>query len=447
MTWALDGTAEREFAGTGPSVTLTNITAAGGGSANSDYLIFAVTSLSGIIDVNFRLTSLVITDDDNPGDGGAMLEIFRGRLEHNDGGFAEDVQQFWVQRNADFSGGPLDIEAAPALLRAVMNASGSQFADWHLGLFIMRSDAMPLGGSILDFLEGGFSQCQQDQVASDSAGDSPDFGALTIVNAFNAADIGCVARLQNPAASISGAVPACDVQSYVVFGTLLQTHTRVSASMTSRIDMGIGMAANQCLAKTNLADNAVLSLGAIRISESAVAGGPLIPFFDGSDDDGRTNEPDLSTSGQADPEGASPVIAQVVATEDPPAGSGALGVIVSGTTALLDLAARTATISTPDQISKTFRGVKLIANVTVIAGGENLVFTIQGKDPISGKYYSILSTPEITSAGLVVLTVHPGLITVANVAFNNVIPDTWRAVVTHSAGGSHTYQLSASSLE
>jgi len=447
VTWALDGTAEREFAGTGPLVEATSISAAGGGTDNDDYMVFCVSNLSGFTaDTNFRLTSLTFTKDDDVTQGGAMTEIFRGRIARNAGLVVEDCMQFWVARNSDYAVA-LDFESAAADFRASMNASSGIFASWHLAVFIMRSDAMPLTGSILDFLEGGFSQCQPDQVASDDAADTPDFGALTIVNTDVAGDIGCVGRLQNPASTISGVVPNCDVQSYNIFDTTLQNHTLVSGVQTSVIVMGIGMDANQCLAKTNVADDASLTLGAIRISESAVVGGPLIPFFDGSGDNGRTNEPDLSTSGASGPEGASPVITQVVATEDPPAGAGALGVVVAGTTALLDLAARTATVSTPDQTSKSFRGVKLLANVTAVAGGENVVFTIQGKDPISGKYYSILSTPEITSTGLVVLTLHPSIVTLANVAFNNILPDTWRAVATHSAGGAHTYQLAASSLE
>jgi hypothetical protein len=447
MTWALDGTAEREFAGTGPTVEAVGIVAAGGGTDNDDYMIFCVSDISGVpADTNFRLTSLVMSKDSDGSQGGAMTEIFRGRISRGPTNAAEDVQQFWVQRNADYAVA-LDFESAASDFRATMNASSGSFADWHLGVFIMRSDAMPLGGSILDFLEGGFSQIEQADVASDNPADSPDFGALTIANTDVAGDLGCHGRLQNAAATIAGTVPTCDVQSYNIFDTLLQNHTRVSAVQTSVIAIGIGMDANQCLGKTNTVDNAVLTLGAIRISESAVAGGPLIPFFDGVGDNGRTNEPDLSTSGAAPPEGNSPAIAQDVAVEDPPAGASTPAPAFGATAALLDSAARTATVSTPDQNNKSQRGVKLLLDVTVVAGGENLVGTIQGKDPISGKYYTILSTPEITSTGLVVITVHPDVITVANVAFNSILPDTWRAVVTHSAGGAHTYQLAASSLE
>ena len=447
MTWALDGTGEREFAGTGPAVALTSLTSAGGGLDNDDYMVFAVSNLSGFAaDANFRLTSLVMSKDSDGTQGGAMTEIFRNRIARGPALASEDCQQFWVARNADYAVA-LDFESAAIDFRATMNASSGVFSDWHLAVYIMRSDAMPLGGDILDFLEGGFCQVQQDQVASDDAADSPDFGALTIVNTDVVGDIGCVARLQNAASVISGVVPNCDVQSYNIFDTTLQNHTRVSAVQTSVIVMGIGMDANQCLAKTNLVDDATLTLGAIRISESAVAGGPLIPFFDGIADNTRTCEPDLSTSGASGPEGDSPVIAQVVATEDPPAGAGSPGPVIGATTSLLDSAARTATVSTPDQRSSLKRGTRLMIDVTVVAGGENVRATIQGKDPISGKYYTIISTPEITSTGLVTLTVHPQIDTVANVSFNNILPDTWRAVVTHSAGGSHTYQLSASSLE
>jgi len=446
VTWALDGTAEREFSGTGPLVEAVGISAAGGGTDNDDYLIVAVSNLQGFADDSeFRLTSLTFTKDSDGTQGGAMTELFRGRIEHA-AGTTEDCMQFWVARNADFAVA-LDFESVAADFRASMNASSGINSDWHLAVFIMRSDAMPLGGDILDFIEGGFCQVGNDDVASDDATDSPDFGALTIVNTDVAGDIGCVSRSQNQTATISGVNPKCDVQSYNIFDTTLQNHTRVSpGGFTYVTVMGIGMDANQCLAKTNTGANTSLQLGAVRISESAVTGGPLIPFFDGIDDS-RTCEPDLSTSGAAGPEGVSPAIAQSVATEGPIAGAGALGVTVAGTTALLDSASRTATVATPDQTSKTKRGVKLLLDVTAVPGGDNIVATIRGKDPISGKYYTILSTPEITGTGLVVLTLHPSLITVANVAFNNILPDTWQAVITHSAGGAFTYQLSASSLE
>ena len=47
MTWALDGSGEREFASTGPTVDLTGIITAGGGTDNNDYLFIVALAIQG----------------------------------------------------------------------------------------------------------------------------------------------------------------------------------------------------------------------------------------------------------------------------------------------------------------------------------------------------------------------------------------------------------------
>lgn len=93
-------------------------------------------------------------------------------------------------------------------------------------------------------------------------------------------------------------------------------------------------------------------------------------------------------------------------------------------------------------------GVQLVVDVTAeTAGGSThtIVVTIQGKDPASGKYYTLLESASITATGTTLLTVHPGVTASANVAASHVLPRTWRVLVTHTADGESdmTYSVGA----
>lgn len=110
---------------------------------------------------------------------------------------------------------------------------------------------------------------------------------------------------------------------------------------------------------------------------------------------------------------------------------------------LLASAARTATTATSDQTNKTWRGAMCVLNITAVPGVETITPTIQGKDSISGSYYTLLAGAAQVATGLVVLTVYPGVSAIANLAANSPLPRTWRVNVAHSASGSFTYSLSA----
>jgi len=72
-----------------------------------------------------------------------------------------------------------------------------------------------------------------------------------------------------------------------------------------------------------------------------------------------------------------------------------------------------------------------------------VTFTIKGKDPLSGKYYTLLASAAIVAASTVVLRVYPGLTAVANLVASDVLPLDWRVEVTHSAGSNFTYSVGA----
>lgn len=104
-------------------------------------------------------------------------------------------------------------------------------------------------------------------------------------------------------------------------------------------------------------------------------------------------------------------------------------------------AARTATSQTADQTNRNWRGLVCVIDVTAIAATPSVVFTIQGKDSVSSKYFTILASAAIVGTGTTVLRVYPGLTAAANVTANDVLPRTWRIDATHADADSITYSV------
>jgi len=109
-------------------------------------------------------------------------------------------------------------------------------------------------------------------------------------------------------------------------------------------------------------------------------------------------------------------------------------------------AARTASpAAMQDQSSSGSKGIVVVIDTTVLPGADvSNVFTIQGKDPISGKYYTILASAVIAGLGTVILRVYPGLTAAANLVANDVLPAQWRVIVVAGNGNSATYSVGAS---
>lgn len=106
-----------------------------------------------------------------------------------------------------------------------------------------------------------------------------------------------------------------------------------------------------------------------------------------------------------------------------------------------------ARIATPtaqaDQSSKRAKGLVVVIDCTAIVSSPSVVFTIQGKDPISGKYYTILASAAIVGTGTTVLRVFPGATAAANTVANDCLPAAWRIIATHGNGNSITYSVAA----
>lgn len=116
---------------------------------------------------------------------------------------------------------------------------------------------------------------------------------------------------------------------------------------------------------------------------------------------------------------------------------------------LLGSAIRTTSVavSSGDRDNSVWRGVVVMVNISTYTTG---TFTpvIQGKDPVSGNYYTILTgTARSTSTGSpFIMRVFPGLTAGSDIA-NDVLPKTWRLTVTGSSTPVAAYSVGCSLID
>lgn len=114
---------------------------------------------------------------------------------------------------------------------------------------------------------------------------------------------------------------------------------------------------------------------------------------------------------------------------------------------LSETAAASGTYTSDDQTNTGARGVKVYLNISAIGASVTVTVTIQGKDPVSGSYYTILASAAKSATGLTVLTVYPGLTASANVVASDVLPRTWNVIaVVADTTGTPTFTVSCSYL-
>lgn len=104
-------------------------------------------------------------------------------------------------------------------------------------------------------------------------------------------------------------------------------------------------------------------------------------------------------------------------------------------------AARTGTPGAFDGVNHNAKGLHLVIDVTALASTPSVVFKVQGKDSLSGKFYDILTSAAVTAIGTVVLKVYPGLTGTANLIANDILPRNFRVIATHANGNSITYSV------
>ena len=106
--------------------------------------------------------------------------------------------------------------------------------------------------------------------------------------------------------------------------------------------------------------------------------------------------------------------------------------------------ARTAD-SNSDDIDNTenYTSAVIVIDVTLDPGTASVVFTVEGKDLLSGKYYEILEAAAIASVSTTILHIGDGTADDDNIAVGTRLPRVWRINVDHAATESMTYSIGA----
>ncbi len=100
---------------------------------------------------------------------------------------------------------------------------------------------------------------------------------------------------------------------------------------------------------------------------------------------------------------------------------------------LLTLTGATSAKVGEDVDCSTAKGAIVVVDITAITAG-NIVVTVQGKDEVSGKYYTILTSAALAAAATTVLRIYPGLTAAANTVANDVLPTKFRVSVAVTTG-------------
>ena len=95
----------------------------------------------------------------------------------------------------------------------------------------------------------------------------------------------------------------------------------------------------------------------------------------------------------------------------------------------MNVVASTASVNGDDMTNLSGAGAVFLVNITTLTGtSPTLTFTIQGKHPVSGVTYTILTSAVFAATGANLLRVFPGLGAVANQAVNDILPRTFRVI-------------------
>jgi hypothetical protein len=113
-------------------------------------------------------------------------------------------------------------------------------------------------------------------------------------------------------------------------------------------------------------------------------------------------------------------------------------------------AARTATPTAATVPVGRYNWLHLVIDVTAVTATPSVVCTVDGLDPVSGKYYNLITSAALTDSGAPytrVLKVGPGLTASANLIVNDVLPSTIRVTMTHGDSDSITYSVAATLMD
>ena len=108
-------------------------------------------------------------------------------------------------------------------------------------------------------------------------------------------------------------------------------------------------------------------------------------------------------------------------------------------------AGSTATVIGPDMANPAGGGIKVFVVTTAIGTG-SITVSIQAKDPGSGTYVTLLAGAAITTNTTNTDTLVPGAPVAANVSANDVLPYTWRLLVTANNANPASYSVGFSTV-
>jgi hypothetical protein len=102
----------------------------------------------------------------------------------------------------------------------------------------------------------------------------------------------------------------------------------------------------------------------------------------------------------------------------------------------------TTTQTGADQTNYNSRGLHVVLDMTAVGTG-SVTLEIDGKDPVSGKYYAILTGAAVITNSTNVYKVYPGITAAANISVSDILPRTWRIKVTANNANATTYTVGA----
>lgn len=111
----------------------------------------------------------------------------------------------------------------------------------------------------------------------------------------------------------------------------------------------------------------------------------------------------------------------------------------------LSATASSASLTGNDFDTATGKGLIVVVDITALTAG-TVTITVEGKDEVSGKYYTLLASTAIAATGTTVLTIYPGLTAAANSVANNVTPTKCRVRSTVVTGPA-TYTVGVNVIE
>jgi hypothetical protein len=121
-----------------------------------------------------------------------------------------------------------------------------------------------------------------------------------------------------------------------------------------------------------------------------------------------------------------------------------LPAVNTNTTALLDKTNATTTQYSADQTNTNYRGCIIVCNVSAVAAG-TITVSVQGKDAVSGQYYTLFTGAAVATAITTVYQVYPAS-TPSTSAYNGPLPTTWRVMVSAVNSNPISYTVGAALL-